>query len=365
MGKYSFSSLYKPARPVSEEQSGKQRLQITNISGDRSVLLVKHLTEPGMKGSFTPLSERVRSIRASSLGGECAADIWLSIHGHRGVVEERAQNIFDVGTAMEPFILAWLQDQLGWEVNANSRDEEGIIIALRGGVITGHIDALARHPLLMKEGLWGLCDAKTMNDKNFTEWTEKGTAASKPGYDVQLEVYAHAYSRFLPVEHKVLVAMNKNNSSFSAEVMDRDPGRWSGPIKSRAEALLEQEYFEPPVEKSANFCAFCFRKEVCGEMRTSLEKQGGQPAKRAGRDPLSGSVPSLGAGGNLLHILALAYELYDKDMKLIKPDVGRTLDDLGELYDDGYVPYEPPLQGEEYEQGDFDNEDDLTMSIPF
>lgn len=321
MAQYEFKNLYKPTHPKSAKEPDRQALQITNISDDGKVFIVKHLPEDGERGGFKPLTKAVRCIRASFLGAECASDIWLSVHGVDAAFSSDTLNIFDVGTAMEPFILHWMQEQLGWEVQANSKDEEGVIIAVRGGLITGHIDALVRNPSITGES-WALCDAKTMNLKNYENWEKEGTALSKPGYDVQLETYAYAYSRFLDVQYKTLTAMNKNNSRFNVEVMDRDQSHWDDIIKPKAERILNSDIFVTQQRGAGGIkaiaCDWCSRRGACTEAAKAL--LGGKTAK--GQDnPSLAKIPPLPDGADVLQVLANIYELYDRDMKPVIPAV--------------------------------------------
>lgn len=316
---YEFNNLYRPRHPKGSPEPARQKLQVTDISEDGKVFIVKHLTE---RGGFKPLTKAVRCIRASTLGAECASDIWLSIHGYDAVFDNGALNIFDVGTAMEPFILSWLQDQLEWEVLANSKDEEGVIIALDGGLVTGHIDALCRKPEITGNS-WALCDAKTMNANNYEKWQNEGTAVSKPGYDVQLETYAYAYSRFLDLQYKALVAMNKNTSAFNIEVMDRNQSRWDDVIKPKAERILGSDMFLPQERGgesgvTTSKCQFCSRKAVCNAITKIMVTKKVPEGKR---NPLYGRVPKMSENGDVLQVLANVYELYDRNMERIAPEV--------------------------------------------
>lgn len=360
---YEFSNLYRPVHPKSTPEPKQQKLQITHISPDKDVLIVKHLTE---KGGFRPLTRAVRCIRASSLGAECDSDLWLSIQGYEPRFSVDVLNIFDVGTAMEPFILSWMQDQLEWEVHANSRDEEGVIMAVSGGLITGHIDAIARNRTITGDA-WAICDAKTMNINNYEKWGREGTEVSKPNYDVQLETYAYAYSRFLDLRYKALTAMNKNNSSFSVEVTDRNQSRWEEVIRPKAERFFKSDLFIPQKMGGADGiqasrCDLCARRYICVEAARALTT-GKVPAGK--RNPSFARVPPLSDNGDILQVLANVYELYDRNMNLILPGMslqdslrsgnGETLEKLAmQFHDDiGPVRY-PGTQAEPEEHAYFD-----------
>ncbi len=117
--------------------------------------------------------------------------------------------------------------------------------------------------------------------------------------------------------------MNKNTSAFNIEVMDRDQSRWDDVIKPKAERILGSDMFLPQERGgesgvTTSKCQFCSRKAVCNAITKIMVTKKVPEGKR---NPLYGRVPKMSENGDVLQVLANVYELYDRNMERIAPEV--------------------------------------------
>lgn len=208
-------------------------------------------------------------LRASQAGFPCDRNLWYSVNlppSDDGVLDEKTQRIFDVGTYLEPMVVEWLR-QDGWtvEYNAGSQNAElEVFVSLNGGKIAGHPDCFISRGDVQNV----LADIKTMNDRAFTFWKREGTLKSKPQYVDQLHIYAQGcMNAGRKVERLALIGLNKNNSDLYIDFFDYDPERMAE-IERRSEAILKAE--QAPVENSprenwcCNYCEFAGICEMFG-----------------------------------------------------------------------------------------------------
>lgn len=201
-------------------------------------------------------------LRASKAGFPCDRNLWYSVNGFAENVSPKSQRIFDVGTALEPVIVEWLQ-QDGWNVEYNPGSQEAelkVEIPVSGGKLVGHPDCIISKGEVQN----ALVDIKTMNDRAFTLWKREGSIKTKPQYVTQLHIYAMGLmAQGREVKKLGIVGVNKNNSDLHIDLFDFDEcTKWN--ILERAESVINAK--EPPdntcpSEKWA--CNYCEYRDIC------------------------------------------------------------------------------------------------------
>ena len=84
----------------------------------------------------------LKIMQASKVGFPCDRNLYYAVNGYKGKVSTKSQRIFDIGTALEPVVIDWL-NQDGWTTfyNAGSQHAEMALYAdIQGGKIGGHPD---------------------------------------------------------------------------------------------------------------------------------------------------------------------------------------------------------------------------------
>lgn len=163
----------------------RQKGNIFEIEHDRSV------DDNDQMRLFMPLAGQVRTMRTSKIGGDyCSADAFFDISGIKVTPDEKSLRNFAIGNILEPLVVDEMRRQ-GWKVDHNHRDARGIIVALKGGLLTGHEDMKCVAPG-SSDIILG--DVKTMAEKYFTPWKKNGTKAKFRDYYDQVQTYVHAYS---------------------------------------------------------------------------------------------------------------------------------------------------------------------------
>ena len=204
-------------------------------------------------------------MHASKIGFPCNRNLWYSVNNYEEKISERSQRTFDIGTALEPLVIKWLEKD-AWEVLYNPGSQSApmeLKINLSGGSLVGHPDAL-----LFKNGQKYLVDIKTMNDRAFSLWKREGTLKKYPQYVDQLHSYAEAF--YLEhgeiIEQLGIVGVNKNTSEFHIDFFPFDVER-SINILRRAERIFELNDPLSPPEPGARMqdwcCSYCGYSWLC------------------------------------------------------------------------------------------------------
>ena len=202
-------------------------------------------------------------LRASTVGFPCDRHLWYAAEGYEPLRDTRTLRIFDVGTALEPLVVEWLRED-GWKIvfyNQGSQNSEiEHVIAIIGGEIRGHFDAIVFRPDVGNV----LIDIKTMNDRAFTHWKRLGTEEKSPQYLDQLHVYgAAALSEGLSLDGLGIVAVNKNNSDMKIELLDYSIEKMAE-IRDRAERIFALEEAPAPGRRMESWvCPYCSYRHIC------------------------------------------------------------------------------------------------------
>lgn len=201
-------------------------------------------------------------LRASKAGFPCDKNIWYSINGYEGLTDSNTQRIFDVGTALEPVIVKWLELD-GWTVKYNPGNQEALtelLIPLNGGKLAGHYDCIisrANEPEI-------LIDIKTMNDYAYKVWKKAGTLKTRPQYADQVHIYAYGLMlQGMRIKELGILGMNKNNSSYYLERFKYDSERMKG-ILARSEYILSCESAPESGTRMESWCCrYCEYSRIC------------------------------------------------------------------------------------------------------
>lgn len=288
---------------VSSAKDGKKSiLQLVEVKQDGlGAIIVKHLytkdeaSNEDLPG-FSPLYGLVRHVRSSGSGDSCDKSIYLSMIGKQAQFPQRALRIFRFGHALEPVIAGFLKED-GWDVHYNGDTTTGLVVPLENGIVTGHPDVIARHPV--KSGnKWALLDIKTMNDKQYTKWTEKKTKSAKPEYYTQVNLYGEGFG--LGVSG--IVGCNKNTSEYSDEEFPTDIAHNKETV-ARLETLFAMDAYEKLRYEPAWKCPYCSHKESCFA-------PGGMPKNE---------IPRLVSRDRCIDLLAHAFTLVDRNGVVVEP----------------------------------------------
>lgn len=206
------------------------------------------------------MAEKV--MKASKVGFPCDRNLWYAVNNIQGKTSPRSQRIFDVGAALEPVVINWL-NQDGWTTFYNPGSQTAameLYAPIKGGKIGGHPDCFMSRASM--ENI--LADIKTMNERAFLSWKRNGTLKDKPQYADQLHVYAYAAMKSgMPVTKLAVVGVNKNNSALHIDFFDFDHERMDK-IIGRSEKILAAETPPEQGERMENWaCRYCEYSNIC------------------------------------------------------------------------------------------------------
>jgi len=214
---------------------------------------------------------KVKIVRASSLGHPCVLRTWYQVNGGEGTFPSRLKHLFDLGHAIEPVAVKWLEE-LGWTViyNPGSQQAADVIrTIIPGGEIEGHHDLIAYHP----EHGWVVIDIKTMGSHVYAIWKTDGTAKAMPQYVGQLMIYTDGLCRAgtFPIDpgtdprtmKMAIAGVNRDTGEMELDFVAWDDGLYREML-IRAEVACTSE--EPPYPDQApggHVCNFCPFNDRC------------------------------------------------------------------------------------------------------
>ena len=217
------------------------------------------------------LESGLKTLRASTIGFPCDRHLWYSAEGYEPLHDAKTLRIFDVGTALEPMVIRWLENE-GWEIvcyNQGSQDADiEHVIEVSGGEIRGHFDAIISRPGIGTI----LIDVKTMNDRSFSHWKRLGTEEKSPQYLDQLHVYGYAaIIAGLSFDRLGIVALNKNDSDLEIELIDYSIERMVE-IQTRAERIFHLSEPPSPGPRLMKWsCRYCSYRYVCDVSENEIQ----------------------------------------------------------------------------------------------
>ncbi|MBR1604006.1 MAG: Dna2/Cas4 domain-containing protein [Synergistaceae bacterium] len=204
----------------------------------------------------------MKVMNASRVGFPCDRNLWYAVNNYAGKVNKKSQRIFDVGAAIEPVVIDWL-NQDGWITFYNPGSQEAeleLYAPIEGGKIGGHPDCFMSRQNCDNV----LADIKTMNERSFINWKRRGTLEDKPQYADQLHCYAYAAKREgFPVDKLAIVGINKNTSDMHIDFFDYDYMRMNKIIE-RSERIFKLDTPPEPGDRIESWaCSYCDYAEHC------------------------------------------------------------------------------------------------------
>ena len=210
------------------------------------------------------LSDRP-TMGGSDLGKECDRAVWYSFRwctpdGFPG----RILRLFETGNIYETRMIEELRD-IGVELHTSwpPGSDGQIEFTALGGHLTAHLDGIGRG-FPEAPDAWHVWDAKSMADKKYKEFVNKGLAVSHPQYIVQMMVYMHLSG----VDRAVIEGTNKNTDEIHSERI-RYSAREGDALLERASRIIASD--NPPERISQDpawyQCKFCDHHSTCHSTR--------------------------------------------------------------------------------------------------
>lgn len=195
-------------------------------------------------------------IGASIIGHACDAAIAFNLRGFPNVEPDpRLKRIFGLGHIIEDLVVADLKkraDARVWEVDGLTGRQ--FAHQAWGGHISCHLDG----HIELDDGVVRVLEIKSMNDASFNKFKKVGVKRSHPQYYSQVQMMMGMSD----ITSSLFIAMNKNNSSYHAEIVEYDEFEFAH-IKERIERVILGEVARVAPDKSDWRCRGCFKREVC------------------------------------------------------------------------------------------------------
>jgi hypothetical protein len=196
---------------------------------------------------------------ASLIGKECERALWYDFRwASQKKFDGRMLRLFKAGQDFEPRLVAELK-AIGVTVHEMSPDGKQWRVSDLGGHFAGSMDGAAiGFPEAPKS--WACLEAKTHNDKSFTELVKKGVAKAKPQHYSQMMVYCGLTG----MDRAMYAAENKNTSELYFEWVHFDAEEFAR-LRARAERVITAN--EPPLrignDPSYFVCKWCDHHAIC------------------------------------------------------------------------------------------------------
>jgi hypothetical protein len=196
-----------------------------------------------------------RYIGASIVGNECEAYLSLSLRGFKNdPVNSRLKRIFRDGHRIEDVVIA---DMKLAKVNVIDRDPisgQQFEYNDYDGHVSGHADGVIEEG---EECL--LLEVKSMNDKKWNMFREKGVAKSHPLYFAQMQ-YMMGKSG---MRRGILIAYNKNTSEYHSEEVKFDTFYFAA-LQAKIERVMDKGEGVRIARDRADYrCSGCFKRTAC------------------------------------------------------------------------------------------------------
>tara|TARA_R110000823_G_scaffold14939_2_gene48986 strand:+ start:3172 stop:3957 length:786 start_codon:yes stop_codon:yes gene_type:complete len=193
-------------------------------------------------------------IGASGIGQPCLASIAFSYRGYPDTEpDERLKRIFRDGHKIEYDVVKDMR-----KANAHVMENDPLTgkqwrWSGYGGLVMGNADGL-----MEVDGETIGVEIKSMNDAKHKEFVRKGIRGSHPNYydQMQFMMGLSGLTRF------VLVAYNKNNSSYHHQYIDFDDFRWAY-LTTKVEDVLNNRVSRIATDESDWRCRGCFKRDAC------------------------------------------------------------------------------------------------------
>lgn len=204
--------------------------------------------------------ERRGHLGASIIGRPCSRSLWYAFRwALREEFDGRILRLFERGKREE----VWLLDELraiGCEVLAEDPSTgEQWRVSFHGGHFGGSADGVVLG-LVEAPKTWHLFEAKTANDKSWTDIARKGVKVAKPEHFLQMQVYLKG----LGLTRALYLCVNKNDDRIYQERVEFDRDAADAAI---AKAGMIVGAKTPPTRISEDptwyECKWCSQRDHC------------------------------------------------------------------------------------------------------
>lgn len=216
---------------------------------------------------------------ASQIGGDCVRKVWLGFRTCKGKNDPRLIRLWNRGHLEEARFLALLE-QAGIEV-WNDRGD-GRQFGYSDGIFAGSIDGLA-YNIPDCENEIVMLEFKTMNDRNFTNFQNKGLSEF-PQYERQCYINMYCMNRFANISeiftsliwdkadnlksqeiaHTLFLAVNKNTDEVHGVIVSRNDRIAEQMIDRMGEICNNKALPEKLSDKESFYlCRMCEYHEFC------------------------------------------------------------------------------------------------------
>jgi len=194
-------------------------------------------------------------IGASGIGNTCDALQAFSLRGFPNrEPDARLKRIFQLGHILEDEVVKDLK-----RADFSVYEKDGLTGKQHayyewGGHISCHTDGL----IDIGDDNLRILEIKSMNDSSHQKFKKSGVKISHPQYFAQLQTMM-AMSN---IHSSFFIAINKNTSSYAAEIIDFDEFEWAA-LKHRIETVLHGNAAKIATDESDWRCRGCFKADVC------------------------------------------------------------------------------------------------------
>lgn len=202
-------------------------------------------------------------IGASGIGNSCLASIAFSFRGYPDTApDSKLKRIFRDGHRIEDVVVKDMRKAGLHVMEKDPMTGRQWRYTTFGGHAMGNADGL-----METDGETVGVEIKSMNDSKHKEFASKGVKTSHPMYYDQMQFMMGLSG----IQRFVLVAYNKNNSSYHHEYVDFDMFRFES-LMLKVEQVISNQAHRIATDESDWRCKSCFKLDACWH--------GALPAKR-------------------------------------------------------------------------------------
>lgn len=194
-------------------------------------------------------------IGASSVGEKCDAALAFSLRGFPDTTPDpKLKRIFRDGHRIERDVVRDLKKAGFLVIEVDDLTGRQHRHEMAGGHVVCHTDGL----IDIGDGELMILEIKSMNNKLWNEYKNKGVRLSHPKYWDQMQMMMGMSG----CQKCLFIAYNKDNSLYHVQIVDYDDFEWSY-IKSRIQTVWSGEAAKISDDPSSWLCRFCFKRPSC------------------------------------------------------------------------------------------------------
>lgn len=195
-------------------------------------------------------------IGASVIGHTCDAYLAFCLRGFaEGKFPPRVKRIFKLGHKLETQVVEDLKKHSGLQVyELDGLTGRQHAYSMFGTHVRCHADGQVEDP----DGTLRLLEVKSMNDKSFEEFRERGVKSSHPRYYAQMMMLMALSS----IPTCLFIAYNKNTSEYWAQLVEFDEFEWHY-LRHRIDIVMTNQARRVASDRADWRCKQCSREEIC------------------------------------------------------------------------------------------------------